>query len=704
MIVPVHPPANPPTVPEGATNRAPAETAEEVPETDDDDQANEPADSGPTHSRFGRRLKPNPNVSGPQWVKTATSEKKKKKDPWIKTAMGRNPTAKVRTAAMNNAFLHKLSWNDVLESLQSHDCHGLLALMELTTDFDLNTIEDFHPLALAAKANAEDNPTWEEAMNGPFKEGFREATDLEIETLKNKEVWEEVNREPWMNVLPSTWAFKIKRYPDGLMRKLKARFCVRGDKQIEGVDYFDTFAPVVNWNTVRLLLILSVLLELKTKQIDYTAAFVHAPINTDPEFLKLSEEEQRRQSVYVECPRGYPSPGKVLKLKKSLYGLRQAPRNWFQHLKKNLEAIGFNNCEDVDPCLFVSDKVICLVYVDDTLLYSEDSKYIDEVIAKLRLRDLELEEEDDVAGFLGVDIHRRDDGTIKLSQSGLAKRIIEALGIQDSQKYPVKYTPADGVLPMDPDGDPPNGNYSYASIVGMLSYLDKHSRPDLSFAVSQCARYTHSPKRSHEIALEHIGQYLKGTIDEGIILKPKLEKGKYILDVDAYVDADFAGLYGKERTEDPSCAKSRTGFVICLANCPIIWSSKLQPDIALSTMQSEYQGLSMMMRDLLPFLDLVKTIAKGVGLSQDQITKIKTTVWEDNIGALTLAQLEAGQSTSRSKHYAIKYHWFRSQLKPEGMNKVVIDKIDTKVQRADLFTKALPRSTFEDLRKLLLGW
>ena len=222
-----------------------------------------------------------------------------------------------------------------------------------------------------------------------------------------------------MNVLPGTWAFRVKRYPNGLIKKLKARFCVRGDRQKEDVDYEKdkTYAPVVSWTTVQLLLILSILLGLSTRQVDYTAAFLHAPIKED---------------VYVECPRGFSSPGKCLKLKKSLYGLKQSPRNFFEHLKSNLVKCGFQNNQELDPCLFISDKVICLVYVDDTLFYSPKTEYIDEVVKKLREEcHMELEEEDDVAGFLGVDIQdrRNQEGTITLSQSGLAQGIVEALNI-----------------------------------------------------------------------------------------------------------------------------------------------------------------------------------------------------------------------------------------------------------------------------------
>jgi hypothetical protein len=147
--------------------------------------------------------------------------------------------------------------------------------------------------------------------------------------------------------------------------------------------------------------------------------------------------------------------------------------------------------------------------------------------------------------------------------------------------------------------------------------------------------------------------------------------------------------------------KSRTGYVINLAECPIIWVSKLQSDIALSTMEAEYNALSTAMKDLLPLKRLVEKVANSVGLEFQTIIEMRTTVWEDNSGALTLANLEPGRMTPRSKHYGVKYHWFRSHLKP---NNIEIVKIDTADQQADILTKGLRTQKFEDNRKQLLGW
>ena len=269
------------------------------------------------------------------------------------------------------------------------------------------------------------------------------------------------------------------------------------------------------------MLVVSIVLKLVTVQVDYTAAFVQDPI----------EDE-----VFVQMPEGFRQPGKVLKLKKSLYGLKQAPRNFFGHLKGKLEGVGLKQCTNLDPCLFVSDKVIAVNYVDDTLFFSPKREYIDEVIKQLREGGgLDLEVEDDVAGFLGVSIINQPDGSIQMTQSGLATKIVEALHIEN---LPRKFTPAETTaLVKDEHGDPPELRYNYTSIVGMLQYLQGHSRPDITFTVSQLSRFTHNPKRLHELALERIEQYLKGTINKGLCLKSTDSFG-----VDFYVDADFSGL------------------------------------------------------------------------------------------------------------------------------------------------------------------
>ena len=187
--------------------------------------------------------------------------------------------------------------------------------------------------------------------------------ETEMEMLESSmDPWEVVPREQAgdSNVLDTTWAFKAKRYPDGRIRKYKARIFVRGDQQEHGFDFFDTYAPVVGWNTVRLLLVLTATFGLSTKQVDYTLVFVQAKLDgKDP-------------LIYIEMPRMFENPGHILKLKRSLYGMRQSPLKFFLHLKNGLEQRGFKQSK-INPCLY-SGIVICLIYVDDCLFFCKRVK------------------------------------------------------------------------------------------------------------------------------------------------------------------------------------------------------------------------------------------------------------------------------------------------------------------------------------------
>ena len=467
-----------------------------------------------------------------------------------------------------------------------------------------------------------------------------------------------------------------------MVKKFKARFCARGDQQLEGIDFFETYAPVVQWTTVRLLLILEVLLQLKSKQGDVTAAFVHG---------ELGENEK----VYVEMPLGFRQKGKVLRLKKTLYGLRQSPRAFWEYLTKAMKNVGMT-VSKLDPCLFIGNRVMAVAFVDDILFWSTDEAYINELGHKLRKEGLLLEQEDDAAGFLGVKMTKTAEGYLEMKQTGLIDRILDALGL-DSKLATNKWTPAEAKpLTRDSDGEGPHGSFSYSSVVGMLLYLAGHTRPDIAYAVNCCARYMFQPRLSHEKALKRIGRYLKATRDKGLVLKPS-----GTLKVDAYPDADFAGMYGHESVTDPACAKSRTGFLIAVSDCPMVWVSKLQTETALSTMEAEIIALAHCCRELFPVMDIVQEVGDVVGLETKDMSSMHVSVHEDNAGALVLAETIPPAFTPRSKYYAIKTVWFREEIQKRG---VKLLKIDTIEQLGDIFTKGLPRATFEYLRKRMMGW
>jgi hypothetical protein len=589
---------------------------------------------------------------------------------------------RVTRESINQQFLSKLRWDQFTHTCSNaHSALGSFISEHRRYLSKSNLLDYLNPAAMATLANKDDNPTFKEAMSGPDAGGFITAMEAEIVTLIELNVFDVVARDNNMKVLSGVWALKRKRYPDGSIRKLKARYCARGFEQVEGIDYFETFAPVVMWLTVRLLLIMSILLKLETTQIDYTAAFVHADIDC---------------LVYVAMPPGFGVPGQVWKLRKSLYGLAQSPRNYFLYTRDKLIKMGFVQSE-ADPCLFISADIICLIYVDDALLFYKDKQSINILTDKMKLEGMLFREEESVAGYLGVHIDRRDDGTIHLTQKGLADKIVDSLHLSGDEVNAVD-TPCTKYVPIDEDGELAHGEFSYPSVVGQLNYLQGHSRPDITLATSQVARFVHKPKRSHELALIRLGRYLKGTAAKGIILQPiNLSQ----LNIDVYVDAAFACGWGSECGTNPESVKSRTGYIIEVAGCPVLWVSKLQSTIATSTMESEYTALSMALRAAIPLIAVTKAVANGLVFTRDRILTFKATVHEDNQGAIILANLEPGRHTPRSKFYALRLHWFRSWLKP---NEIEIIFISTKLQKADYLTKPLQSMPFAVNRKLSMGW
>ncbi len=203
------------------------------------------------------------------------------------------------------------------------------------------------------------------------------------------------------------------------------------------------------------------------------------------------------------------------------------------------------------------------------------------------------------------------------------------------------------------------------------------------------------PNNLTKNALKRIGHYLKGTLDKGLILTPSDD-----LKIDCYPDADFAGLWNREHKNDPHCVRSRTGYVICLSDCPVLWISKLQTEIALSTMEAEYVALSASCRDLVPMIDVTNEICSALHLILSDTTEMHVKIHEDNVGTLILGQLEPRRMTPRSKHYAVKYHWFWEHLIPRKTQLVKIASTD---QLGDTFTKGLDKITFQRLRKMLMG-
>jgi hypothetical protein len=197
------------------------------------------------------------------------------------------------------------------------------------------------------------------------------------------------------------------------------------------------------------------------------------------------------------------------------------------------------------------------------------------------------------------------------------------------------------------------GNFHYRSIIGKLNFLEKSTRPDIAYAVHQCARFCEDPKQTHDDAVLHLIKYLSATRDKGIILDPKHDQS-----FEVYADADFAGNWHKFTAHtDPSTAKSRSGYVILFAGCPIMWSSKLQTQIALSTTEAEYIALLQSLRDTIPLMQLLQEFKSKGFPTVSTVPKVHCKAFEDNSGALELARLP--KLRPRTKHINVVYHHFR---------------------------------------------
>ena len=336
----------------------------------------------------------------------------------------------------------------------------------------------FRAYKASKKGNNPDLPNYREAMEGEHAEEFKSAMKKEINALEKHGTWRGVLKSSIPTngeIIPLTWAFRIKRKPNGEFDKFKARLVVRGDLQN---DERETYAPVVKWATIRTVLAFALQLKLKTRQIDFDNAFVQA-------------ELKEKESIYVTLPVGVHHPTHrreevALKLLKSLYGMKEAPKLWYQKVTAGLIEMGFERSQH-DQCLFMhkNKKIILLLYTDDCLLFCETDKMLQEMIATMQ-KMFSLTEQDvgkDVFDYLGIELTYK--GTkVTMRQDGLMKKIFKTTQWEDvgGQTTPAREKP----IGADLEGKEFKEHWEYDSVVGMLMFL-VNTRPDIQFAVHQCA-------------------------------------------------------------------------------------------------------------------------------------------------------------------------------------------------------------------------
>jgi hypothetical protein len=366
---------------------------------------------------------------------------------------------------------------------------------------------------------------------------------------------------------------------------------------------------------------------------------------------------------------------------------------WYKHLVKGLKEIGFTKSK-VDECVFYFGKSILLVYVDDSILMGPDEQEQHFLMTKLSKR-FEVQEEGDLGDYLGIQITRGKDGSMLLTQPQLIESILQDLNLHQ-ENVKGRTTPAlkTVLIHKDAKGVPFDNSFHYRSVIGKLNYLEKSTRPEIAYAVHQCARYCNEPKQSHAEELKRIGRYLVHTKDHGIRINPKGNT------FECYVDASHAGDWKQTGAmDDPDTARSRTGYVITYAGCPLVWASKLQTEIALSSTEAEYIALSTAVREVIPLLELAKEAAAQKILEAATKPVFKCTIFEDNKSTVEMANVP--KMRPRTKHLNIKYHFFRQYVEDGTLS---ILHIPGEHQMADIFTKPLEKESFIKHRTNLTNW
>ena len=315
-------------------------------------------------------------------------------------------------------------------------------------------------------------------MKAHDRDKFIEAVGLELDGHERMGNYEPIlisDLPEGTKLIDMVWSMHRKRHINMQeVYKWKVRINVHGGQQEHGVHYWDTYAPVVTWQTVRLFPILSLLLGWQSRHLDFVMAYPQAPAE---------------MPLYMRLPQGYKHRGMTrkthaLKLIRNVYGQKQAGRVWNKFMDKGMRNIGFTPSA-FDPCLYYHGSVLFLVYIDDCIVFGPDADAIDQVVKDLRScpQQFTVDSQGDVGDFLGIQIKQLADGSIHLSQPQLIDSIIQDLPLQPSSNP--KPTPAvtTTLLHKDTDGPDMQPEFHYRSVIGKLNFLEKYTRPDISVSV-----------------------------------------------------------------------------------------------------------------------------------------------------------------------------------------------------------------------------
>lgn len=520
-------------------------------------------------------------------------------------------------------------------------------------------LEDYEveQFAMCSEAFLDSVPnSFEDAKSRTDFKNWKAAIEDEISCLNKNKTWTVIDKPKNVKLLESKWVFRTKRDELRNVIKHKARLVAKGFMQKEGFDYEETYAPVARLNTVRTLLAVANTKNLKIEQMDVKSAFLHG----------TSEED-----IYMKVPEGFNyGEGKVLKLCKSLYGLKQGPYCWNKKFNEFALKTDFKR-SNYDACLYVKQSCetctyeYMLLYVDDIIIASNSNDEIFALKEALR-KNFKMQDLGQIKLFLGINIKVTDDG-LYLDQTHYIKNILRKFEMYNckGQKTPMESGPID--MNSCADEDDFNKNTTILKLIGCLMYLMLCTRQDLSFVLNVCSRHQDKPRSKLWKTLKRVLRYLKETLNYSLFYRKS--DCNEILTV--YSDSDWAG--------DLQDRKSTSGYVFQIFGCTVDWCTKRQSTVALSSTKAEYVALTEAAKEGLWLNDL---------LSDFGFEKSIFTVYEDNQSCIKLVKRFEHK---RLKHVDIKYNFIKDIVHKKLLN---IEYVSTRDQYADILTKNLSFDLF----------
>ncbi|CAA7040888.1 unnamed protein product [Microthlaspi erraticum] len=508
-----------------------------------------------------------------------------------------------------------------------------------------------HKAYLFAITSAKEPKSYAQAIKD---ENWRFAVTDEIDALDINDTFTIEELPEGKQALGSMWVFRIKHQSDGTVERYKARLVVLGNHQVEGLDYKETFAPVAKMTTVRCFLEVSAAYDWEVHQMDVHNAFLHGDLN---------------EEVYMRPPPGFHMPvkNKVLRLRKSMYGLKQAPRCWFAKLQKSLLEYGFKQSRSDYSLFTLNDgkrRLHVLVYVDDLIISGNTLDHItgfkEYLSTCFHMKDLGI-----LKYFLGIEVSRSSKG-IYLSQRKYILDLVSEAGLLGAKPCSFPMDQNHGLaLAVGEEIDDPT---RYRRLVGRLIYLHV-TRPELAYSVHILSQFMQSPKQAHWDAALRVVRYLKGCPGQGILLKSGMS-----LTLTAWCDADYSGC--------PITRRSLTGWFVQLGDSPLSWKTIKQDVVSRSSAESEYRAMSDTVQEII----WLKALLLSFGVSHDQPVQLHC----DNMAAIHLSANPVFHE--RTKHVEVDCHFVRDKV-IDGT--IVTNHVSTKLQLADIMTKALGRKEFD---------